>query len=159
MLTEISPTLQQTIPNQPLTVLIGLTFEENDLLSELSAQAKAVVPVLGQELSDLIQQFAPRTMNSKDTQLYLQDWFMQLFQSRDEQYLQSSPIPQRVHLHLLLTGIDMILVYGHEITQCSSNPKRAAKAFHKALALKIASEQLQSQADAAQHLYEIMLLD
>ena len=163
MLTDISETSQQPLQDQSMTVLIGLTFEEDHLLSELSPQAKIIVPKLGKELADLIQQVAsPRiTQNfyNPDLQLYLQDWFLQLFQSRDDGYLNSQITAERVDLHLLLTGIDMILAYGYEITLCSPNPIGAAKAFYKALALKIASEQLQTQSDTAEHLYEIMLLD
>ncbi len=163
MLQNVSHVYEETISAHPLTVLIGLSFEEDHLLTELGAQAKALAPILGEALSDLIQQVAGShtsyQLNSKDLPLYLQDWFLQLFQSRDDAYIKSFKTLGRVHLHLLLTGIDLILAYGHEITQCSSNPEGATRAFHKALSLKIASEQLQSQVDAAQHLYAMMLLD
>jgi hypothetical protein len=163
MLPNLANLEEQTPPAQPVSVLVGLSFEEDRLLTELGDQARDLVPSLGDELIDLIQHCTSPLLffevNETDLRLYLQDWFLQLFQTRDEAFLQSKKPFQRIHLHLILSGIDLILAYGNAITQCSDNPKGATKAFHKALALKIASEQLQSQVDTAEHLYNMMLLD
>jgi hypothetical protein len=92
-------------------------------------------------------------------QFYLHDWFLQLFQSKDNGYHKFSESFLRLNQIVLLTGIDIILTYGHGITQYSPNPENATNAFNKALALKIASEQLYSQTNTAQYLYDMMLLD
>ena len=57
MITNISHVYEETISAQSLTALIGLS-KENHLLTELSAQAKAIAPILGRSLTARIQQFA-----------------------------------------------------------------------------------------------------
>jgi hypothetical protein len=163
MLPDISTVYEEKIPHQPLTTLIGLNFEETHLLTELSNAAKILAPSLGKELSPRIQEFTgwdtKCTASSTDLQLYLQDWFLQLFQCREEKFIGFQEYFLRVPLNLMFTGIDLILSYGHEVTRFSLHPEAAIRAFHKALALKIVNEQLQLQADEEQHLYGIMLLD
>jgi hypothetical protein len=163
MLSNVTHVYEENYPAQPLTVLIGLSFTENHLLTELSDQAQKVAPHLGRALTARIQQLAGAyntlPLSTNAIQFYLQDWFLQLFQSRDNACLELSETFPRLNQVVLLTGIDIILTYGHEITQRSSDPEAATNAFNKALALKIASEQLQSQADSAQHIYDMMLLD
>jgi hypothetical protein len=163
MLLDESYFSRETITVQPLTVLIGLTHMENHLLTELGDHAQTVAPHLGNALAARIQQLAGSyntfPMRSSEIQAYLRDWFLQLFRGDETSYLAFSEEIPRLNQIVLLTGIDVILTYGYEITKCSSNPEAATNAFHKALALKIASEQLQSQTDTAQHLYDMMLLD
>lgn len=161
MLSNVTHIYQEANFAQPLTVLIGLSFTENHLLNELSDQAQTVALHLGSALTARIQQlsYTNLPLSNTEMQLYLQDWFLQLFQSRDQGYVELSETFPRLNPMLVLTGIDVILAYGHEITKGSANPEAATNAFHKALALKIASEQLQSQTDLAQHLYDMMLLD
>jgi hypothetical protein len=163
MLPNLSYVYEEKIPRRPLTTLIGLNYEEVHLLAELGDRAKSSAPFLGKVLADRIQEFsnlnAGYPMSNADTQLYLQDWFLQLFQCREEKYLGFQEYFLCIPLNLVLTGIDVILAYGHEVTQNSLDPERAARAFQKSLALKIAREQLQSQAEEANHFYEMMLLD
>jgi hypothetical protein len=163
MLPNVTQIYQETIADQPLTVLIGLSLTESHLLAELSDHAKTIAPHLSRALTARIQQltgaYNTLPMSTTEIQVYLQDWFLQLFQSQETSYLELSEIYPRLDQLVLLTGIDMILTYGYEITKCSTNPEAATNAFHKALALKIGSEQLRSQTDTAQHLYDMMLLD
>jgi hypothetical protein len=163
MLSNVTHVYEETIAPQPLTVLIGLSFTENHLLSELSDHAKTIAPHLGRALTARIQQLAGSystlPLSSTELQFYLQDWFLQIFQSRENAYLELSDTFPRINQIVLLTGIDVILTYGHEITQHGSDPEGSTNAFNKALALKIASEHLQTQVDFAEHLYDMMLLD
>lgn len=163
MLPQISHLVEPQTKIQPLTVFIGLEPDETKLLIELDSQAQALAPLLGSALSTRIQPFTrsklTRQMDTAAMRLYLQDWFLQLFQKRDENYLKIPYFSPQPSLDLILTGIDIILAYGQEITQKSLNPSGATRAFHKALALKISSEQLRSQVDETEHFYEMMLLD
>jgi len=163
MLPDISYLFEEGIPRQPLSTLIGLSYAEKSQLAELSNHAKTVAPSLARELATRIQEFSSLNtgslVNRADMELYLRDWFLQLFQCREEKFIGFQEYVMRIPINLVITGIDVILAYGHEITQRSLNPEDATRAFHKALALKIASEQLQSQADESQHFYEMMLLD
>jgi hypothetical protein len=158
-----SQVYEETYYAKPLTVLIGLSQTENYLLTELSDQAQTVAPHLGRALTARIQQLTGANltlpMSNTEMQFYLHDWFLQLFQSKDNGYLKFSESFLRLNQIVLLTGIDIILTYGHGITHYSPNPENATNAFNKALALKIASEQLHSQTNTAQYLYDMMLLD
>ena len=160
---NLSYVYEEKIPRQPLTALIGLNFAESQLLADLGEQAKTSAPLLGKTLTARIQEFshlsADNPMNAVEVQPYLQDWFLQIFQCREEKFVDFQEYFLRLPLNLVLTGIDLILNFGYEVTSSSSDPKAAAQAFQKALALKIANEQLQSQAEEAQHFYEMMLLD
>ena len=163
MLPQIHHLYEPQTGIQPLTVFIGLNPAETELLVELSSLAKVLAPLLSNALANRIQQFTSikliRQMDAGWLRLYLQDWFLQLFQTRDEGILNAPHFSPGPSLDLILTGIDVILSYGNEITQRSSDPAAATLAFHKALALKISSEQLRSQVDETEHLYEMMLLD
>jgi hypothetical protein len=164
MLLDESYFSRETIAVQPLTVLIGLTYTENHLLTELGDHAQTVAPHLARALAARIQQLAGSyntlPMNNTEIQSYLGNWFLQLFQGNEASIHPTfSEAFPRLDQIILLTGIDVILTHGYEITKCSSNPEAATNALHKALALKIASEQLQSQTDTTQHLYDMMLLD
>jgi hypothetical protein len=163
MLTSLSYGYEEKFPNQSLTALIGLTLEENHLLTDLGEQAKTIAPFLGKALSARILEFAGQNnayaISRADMQLYLQDWFLQLFQCREEKYIGFHEYYSSIPLNIMITGIDIILAYGEEVIIHSPHPKIATGAFHKALALKITSEQLQSQIGDPQHFYEMMLLD
>jgi hypothetical protein len=98
-------------------------------------------------------------MSSIEMQFYLQDWFLQLFQCRNNGYLELSESLPPLNQIILLTGIDIILTYCHEIAKLSENPGQATDAVYKALAIIIASEQMDSHADLSKHLYDMMLLD
>jgi hypothetical protein len=154
---------EETISYQAPHMCIGLSPEEDRLLEALENQAQMIAPHLARALNARIQQLAGSyntlPMSNLEIQLYLQDWFMQLFKSRDTSYLELSDSVQRINQLVLLTGIDVILMYAQETVKSSSNPEKAFEAFNKALARKIASEQLQSQTVTAQHLYDMMLLD
>jgi hypothetical protein len=153
----------KAIFRRAINALVDLSVEENQLLTELRPNAVAVTPALSKALNTRIQQFAEPDQalftNSLETRLYLQNWFLKLFQYREETSTKSYPDLAPIHLNILLISVDLILAYGHEIAQNSSNPEAAYKAFQKALALKISSEQMQIQADESQHFYEMMLLD
>lgn len=163
MLPQISHLYEPQTSIEPLTVFIGLNSAETEILVELSSLAKALAPMLSSALVNRIQQFASakliRQWDADWLHLYLQDWFLQLFQIREEGILNAPRYSPGPSLDLILTGIDVILSYGNEITHRSSDPAAATRAFHKALALKISSEQLRSQVDETEHLYEMMLLD
>ena len=163
MFSNSSNLFEATISDQTLGTLVGLTYKENHLLTELNDEARKIAPHLARALTARIRQltgsYQTLTMSNTEIQLYLQNWFLQLFESRESSCLPlSGPFP-RLNQIVLLTGIDVILTYSHEITKYSPNPEEAGEAFHKALAVQIASEQLQSQTDTAQHLYDMMLLD
>ena len=163
MLPQMPQLSEPRVTIQPLTVFVGLGSGEIDLLESLESQARTLAPLLGSALAKRIRQTTSAKLadqrNSIWLCLYLQDWFLQLFQQRDEQFLEIPRFFLCPSLDLILTGIDIILAYGYEITQSSPNPSEATRAFHKALALKISSEQLRSQVDETEHLYEMMLLD
>jgi hypothetical protein len=162
MLPNLLYVYEEQIPPRPLTTLIGLNLKENQLLAELSEQAKTIAPRVGKALTTRIQEFASLNarypISSTDMQLYLQDWFLQLFHCREEKYLVFHEYFLGIPQNLVITGIDIILTYGEEVVQHSPNPELAVLAFHKALALKIASDQLQSHRDDSQHYFEMLLL-
>jgi hypothetical protein len=163
MLPSISYVYEQATPEPFSMATIELSFAETQMLVELSEQAKAAAPMLGKVLRARILQFAYAypmcSMQDTDLALYLQDWFLQLFQVRSEEYFWHHETNYQLPLNLIMTGVDLILSFGYEICQYSLNPKGAIRAFHKALALKVTSGQMASQADAAEHFYELLLLD
>ena len=161
MFPEIDHLSQKIWPQHSLNVMIGLTVDESRLLAELQEAAKAIAPVFSQALTTRLLQFSSSErgyIGNVDLHACLQNWFVQLFQmDRNFQLYRESP--PLVPINWLLTGIDMILFCGHEVSQSSPKPELAAKAFYKSLALKIASDQQQFQMDDAQHFLELILLD
>ena len=88
VLQVFSYAFDEILPPQPLTSLIGLNDEEKQMLANLGYRAKTFAPFLGKTLAFRIQEYARLNTSylssSADMQLYLQDWFLQLFQCREE---------------------------------------------------------------------------
>lgn len=154
---------KEILPTQSLTKSFGLNDEERKVLTDLGYRAKTFAPYLGKTLTDRIQEFVKLNTSylssSTDIQLFLQDWFLQLFQCREDKYIEFQEYLSPVPVNLIVVGIDIILAYGHKITQFSISPENAAEAFYKALALKIAHDQLQTQVEQSHFYSELFLLD
>ena len=132
MFPNISLALEETIAPQSPPVFIGLTNQENQLLSGNQKSRSHDRPHLARALATRIQQFAGSynilPMNHLEIQWYLQDWFMQLFQSRDTSFFDRARL-EKINQLVLLTGIDLILAYAQETIKGSSKPEEAAEAF------------------------------
>ena len=154
---------EETLPIQSLMNSFSLNDEERYVLADLGYRARSFAPSLGKTLTVRIQQFAIANTgclsSSEDIQMYLQDWFLQLFQCREEKYIEFQEYFSPVPVNLIVIGIDIILAYGHKITQFSINPEIAVGAFYKMLVLKIANDQLQIQIEESQHFCDLILLD
>jgi hypothetical protein len=153
----------ENIQSQSMTILFGLDDEERHILAELGYRAKSFVSYLGKTLTARIQEFVRLntgySYNSEDMQLFLQDWFLQLFQCREEKFIGFQEYFAPIPVNFIIIGIDIILAYGHKVIQFSINPQKSAEAFYKALAIKIANDQLQTQVEDAHYYSEIILLD
>jgi hypothetical protein len=154
---------EEFLPTQPLTNSFGLNVEERNVLADLGYRAKTLAPYLGKSLTDRIQKFtilnSMYITSTTDMQRYLQDWFLQLFQCREEKFIEFQEYISPVPINLIVIGIDIIMAYGHKITQFSKNPEIAAEAFYKTLALKIANDQLQIQVEVSQYYSDLILLE
>ena len=163
VLQSFSYVYEEILPTQPLTNSFSLNDEERYVLANLGYRAKDFAPYLGKSLTDRIQEFAMRNSmyisDSTDMQRYLQDWFLQLFQCREENFIEFQEYISPVPVYIILVGIDIILSYGQKITQYSLNPENAAEAFYKVLAIKIANDQLQTQAELSHYYSDLILLD
>jgi hypothetical protein len=163
VLQSFSYVYEDILPTQPLSNSLSLNDEERYVLADLAYRAKTFAPYLGKSLTDRILEFAILNSmyisSSTDMQRYLQDWFLQLFQCREEKFIEFQEYISAVPVNLILVGIDIIFSYGKKITQFSINPENAAEAFYKALALKIAYDQLHTQVEASQYYSDLILLD
>ena len=159
----ISYDFDEILPTQTLTNIISLNDEERHVLAALGYRAKTFAPYLAKTLTVRIQKFVSLNTgclsNSADIQLYLQDWFLQLFQCREEKFIEFQEYFSPVPVNLIMIGIDIILAYGNKVTQFSINHETAVEAFSKALAIKIANDQLQTQVGESQYYEELILLD
>ena len=163
VLQSLSYVYEEILPTQPQINSFSLNDEERYVLADLGYRAKSFAPYLGKSLTDRIQEFAFLNSmfisSSTDMQRYLQDWFLQLFQCRDEKFIEFQEYISPVPVNLILVGIDIILSFGQKITQFSINSENAAEAFYKALALKIVNDQLQTQVEVSKYYSDLILLD
>ena len=132
-----------------LVALLGLTDDEEALLTGLQEQAQAVAPQLSEA-------FYARLLTHPNTAEYvegqiadrkktLQGWFVRLFQGHyDQDYVRSRLRIGQVHVQIglpvryPLAMMDLILNFGREVAGQSSQPEQAMSAFQKLLALDIA---------------------
>lgn len=133
-----------------LMTLINVTDEEKDLLKALQATAREQSP-------GLLDAFYGRLLSHGNTAEYLRNvplehlhatltnWFLDIFSGDyNEQYAQKRLKIGQVHVHIglpvryPLAMIDVIMQYGEQATNASSNPALAFVAFKKVLSLDIA---------------------
>lgn len=132
-----------------LVALMGLTDDEKALLAALQDQAQAIAP-------KMVEAFYERLLAHPNTAEYLegktdhlkktlQNWFGELFQGNyDQDYVQGRLTIGRIHVRIglpvryPLAMIDLMLKFGEEITDQSSQADQAAAAFRKLLALDVA---------------------
>lgn len=133
-----------------LMTLINVTDEEKDLLKALQATAREQTPAL-------LDAFYSRLLSHGNTAEYLRNvplehlhatltnWFLDIFSGDyNEQYAQKRLKIGQVHVHIglpvryPLAMIDVIMQYGEQATNASSNPALAFVAFKKVLSLDIA---------------------
>jgi hypothetical protein len=145
--------------NFPNLYPVDLSEDEVGLLLRLQKNAQAIAPQLGEAIYNRWLLAANHRITKKNDNDHIQKisqaWFIHLFQDAKN----AAPATSReLPINLLLYTMDLILQYGHQVTQSSNWPNQAMVAFHRSLTRYIAIQQSQNEQHFHQ-LYEMLLWD
>ncbi|MEM8532488.1 MAG: protoglobin domain-containing protein [Chloroflexota bacterium] len=133
-----------------LIALMNLSAEESRLLGSLHAQAVSIAPHMAEAFYERLlvhaqtaEYFVDRPMQPLHETIG--QWFTDLFGGQyDEAYVSQRLRIGKVHVHVglpvryPLAMLDVVMVYGEEVTQRSTQPQQALQVLHKVLALDTA---------------------
>jgi hypothetical protein len=147
-----------------LFAMVEATEEDRQILASLQDIATRVAISLKASLARRFMEypFIVKPMENCPVKLSddLRDWFILLFRSGLDNKDLFARLRARNPLSTqqLLTVMDEVLRYGHQVTDQHPQPERAASAFHKSLVLDIAAKRY-SEHQQLQHITEMLLLD
>jgi hypothetical protein len=151
-----------------LVSLMGISSAEAQLLGNLSAQARATAP-------KMTEAFYQRLLAYENTAEYFEGissdrmhsmlgtWFEQLFDGvYDETYARRRMLIGQIHVQIglplryPLAMMDVIMQFGEDVAQQSSEPEAALVAFRKVLALDVAIFNQAYEDNQIKHLSELV---
>lgn len=133
-----------------LIALMNLSIEESTLLGSLHSHAVSIAPQMAEAFYTRLlvhvhtaEYFVDRPM--QPLHQTIGQWFTDLFCGQyDEAYVSQRLRIGKVHVHVglpvryPLAMLDVVMVYGEQVTQQSNQPQQALQALHKVLALDTA---------------------
>ena len=133
-----------------LIALMDLSAGESRLLGSLHTHALSIAPQMAEVFYERLlvhaltaEYFVDRPM--QPLHQTIGQWFVDLFGGQyDEAYVSQRLLIGKVHVHVglpvryPLAMLDVVMVYGEQVTQQSTHPQQALQALHKVLALDTA---------------------